>query len=306
MYLVLLQMALLIACGTAWRYWAPSHISSASHRRALTDLVFYILLPAMVLDVIWHSPLDTSALKVSMIAALALLLGATVMWLSIKLFSLRSQQIGALILAGTFPNATYMGLPVLTQTLGDWSKIVVMQYDYMACTPILLSLGVLLAKFYGGSKTSFNPLKELLKVPPLWAMIIGLSLQQSGIQQPQFAHSVLQILGGGVVPLMLIVLGMSIRWQSLKLNMLPILLPSTISSLIIIPLFVFFCTQLFGLSEPLNIAVVLLAAMPTMVFGVVICERYQLDSELYAAAVTFNTVLSMLSLPVWYSFLQGN
>jgi len=43
-----------------------------------------------------------------------------------------------------------------------------------------------------------------------------------------------------------------------------------------------------------------------MVFGVVICERYQLDSELYAAAVTFNTVLSMLTLPVWYSFLQAN
>jgi hypothetical protein len=86
--------------------------------------------------------------------------------------------------------------------------------------------------------------------------------------------------------------------------MLPVLLPSSISSLVIIPLFVYFCTQLSGLSEPLNIAVVLLAAMPTMVFGVVICERYQLDSELYAAAVTFNTVLSMLSLPIWYSFLQ--
>jgi hypothetical protein len=297
-------MALLIACGAVWRYMAPSHISSTSHRRALTDLVFYILLPAMVLDVIWHSPLDTTALKVSLIAGLALFVGATVMWLSTKLFNLRSQQIGALILAGTFPNATYMGLPVLTQTLGDWSKIVVMQYDYMACTPILLSLGVLLAKFYGGSKTTFNPLKELLKVPPLWAMVIGLSLQQCGIQQPQFAHSVLQILGGGVVPLMLIVLGMSIRWQSLKLKMLPVLLPSSISSLVIIPLFVYFCTQLSGLSEPLNIAVVLLAAMPTMVFGVVICERYQLDSELYAAAVTFNTVLSMLSLPIWYSFLQ--
>lgn len=296
-------MALLIACGTAWRVFAPNHIPASSHRRALTDIVFYILLPAMVLDVIWHSPINTTALTVSLIASMALFVGACIMWLSTKLFRLRSQQIGALILAGTFPNATYMGLPVLTQTLGDWSKIVVMQYDYMACTPILLSLGVLLAKFYGGSKTAFNPLKELLKVPPLWAMVIGLSLQQFGIQQPQFAHSVLQILGGGVVPLMLIVLGMSIRWQSLKLKMLPILLPSSISSLVIIPLFVFFCTKLFGLTEPLNIAVVLLAAMPTMVFGVVICERYQLDSELYAAAVTLNTVLSMLSLPIWYSFL---
>lgn len=303
MHSVLLQMALLIACGALWRQFAPNHIPAASHRRALTDIVFYLLLPAMVLDVIWHSPLDSSTLKISLIAALALFVGALVMWLSTKLFSLRSQQIGALILAGTFPNATYMGLPVLTQTLGEWSTIVIFQYDLLACTPILLSLGVLLAKFYGGSKTAFNPFKELLKVPPLWALFIAITFKSFDIEQPEFAHSVLSILGGGVVPLMLIVLGMSIRWQSLKLRFLPILLPSSISSLVIVPGFVFFATQWFGITEPLNAAIVMVAAMPTMVFGVVICERYQLDSELYAAAVTLTTLLSMVSLPIWYTFL---
>jgi predicted permease len=41
------------------------------------------------------------------------------------------------------------------------------------------------------------------------------------------------------------------------------------------------------------------------VFGIVICERYQLDSELYAAAVTLTTICSLITLPLWFQFLSG-
>ena len=55
MLLVLVQMGLLIACGFAWKQWAPRHIPALAHRRALTDLVFFILLPALVLSrVLWE------------------------------------------------------------------------------------------------------------------------------------------------------------------------------------------------------------------------------------------------------------
>jgi hypothetical protein len=50
--------------------------------------------------------------------------------------------------------------------------------------------------------------------------------------------------------------------------------------------------------------VTLLAAMPTMVFGIVICERYGLDTELYAAAVTLTTITSLVTLPIWFNWLS--
>ena len=65
MLTALIQMSLVIACGSLWKVYAPSHLSSLAHRRALTDLVFYILLPAMVLDVIWRAPLNQSSLFIS-------------------------------------------------------------------------------------------------------------------------------------------------------------------------------------------------------------------------------------------------
>jgi predicted permease len=50
-------------------------------------------------------------------------------------------------------------------------------------------------------------------------------------------------------------------------------------------------------------AAVLDLAMPSMVLGIVICDRYRLDSSLYAMAVTITTVISLISLPFWYGVM---
>jgi malate permease and related proteins len=304
MLFVLAQMSLLIACGSVWQYIAPKHIPTSSHRRALTDLVFYILLPAMVLDVIWNAELDSSSLQISFLAVCGLLTGVSLMWFVTKILNTTKKQTGALLLAATFPNVTYLGLPVLNQVLGPWSNATVLQYDLFACTPILLSLGILMARYYGSHSVEVHPIKELLKVPPLWAVTFAITFNFLGIPQPELLHSGLSILAGGVVPLMLIALGMSIRWNSLKITLLPRVLPVAIISLLIVPSSVYLVSGFINLAAPLAEAAVLIAAMPTMVFGIIICERYQLDSELYAAAVTFSTICSLATLPLWFSFLS--
>ncbi|MFW5450889.1 MAG: AEC family transporter [Methylophagaceae bacterium] len=305
MLTALIQMSLLIACGTIWKYHAPVHISSLAHRRALTDLVFYVLLPALVLDVIWRAPLDRTSLQISFLAICGLLAGLGAMWVVLRLLNTNNKQAGALLLAASFPNATYLGLPVLDQVIGPHTRVIVLQYDLFACTPILLSFGMLLAQYYGGSKSECHPLYELVKVAPLWAVVIGVSLNLAGVSQPEILHSGLSLLAGGVVPLMLIVLGMSIRWQSIQLRFMMLLLPTVIISLILVPLSVLGMSYVIGIASDLRISTVLIAAMPTMIFGIVICERYQLDSELYAAVVTFTTIASLLTLPLWFQWLSG-
>jgi len=43
--------------------------------------------------------------------------------------------------------------------------------------------------------------------------------------------------------------------------------------------------------------------MPSMIVGIVLCDRYRLDSGLYASAVTVTTALSLISLPFWRQML---
>lgn len=304
MFTVLTQMAILIACGALWQALAPRHIPATAHRRALTDLVFYILLPALVLNVIWNASLDFSSYKISLLALSGLATGAGSMWLMLHLFKTTSPQKGALMLAATFPNVTYLGLPVLDKVLGSWSNAIVVQYDLFACTPVLMTLGMLMSHHYGEAEHNLNPLRQLMKVPPLWAVCFALAFNLGDVPQPEIVHSALSILSGGVVPLMLIALGMSIRWDSLHVRYLPILAPLLIVTLIVVPAEVYWLTHHLTLPQHIKQVAVLSAAMPTMVFGIVICDRYQLDSALYAAAVTLTTLSCVITLPIWFHLLS--
>jgi predicted permease len=44
--------------------------------------------------------------------------------------------------------------------------------------------------------------------------------------------------------------------------------------------------------------------MPSMVIGIVLCDRYGLDTGLYAAAVTLTTLVSLITLPMWSGILS--
>ena len=303
---VMLQMSVLIAIGIAWQRFAPAHIPALAHRRALTDLVFYILLPALVLNVMWQAPLNITSIKISMTALSGIFTSLFLMWAIISLLSMSGLNIskpqkGALLIAGTFPNSTYLGIPVTAQVLGDWTQATVLKYDLFACTPMVLTVGVLIAHYFGDNKSDIHPFRELLKVPPLWALALAGLLNVANMPQPIPVHNALSILGGGVVPLMLIALGMSIRWDTIKLKYLPLLLPVSLVSLLIAPLVVCYVASALHVPTDTLTVSVILAAMPTMIFGIVLCERYQLDSGLYAAAVFLTTALSIGTLTVWFN-----
>jgi predicted permease len=303
MLMVMLQMALLIAVGVLWQRLAPTHIAAIAHRRALTDLVFYILLPALVLNVIWQAPFDASSIKISLTALATLVVSMLLMWISLKCMKLTRPQQGALLLAATFPNATYLGLPVTGQVLGDWTQVVVLKFDLLACTPVLLTIGILIAHRFGDTEGKIHPMQELMRVPPLWALAVASVLNVTNTPQPELLVHALQTLSGGVIPLMLIALGMSIRWDTLQVRFIPMLLPVCLIALVIAPLVALGVGDALGLESSTLTAVVLLAAMPTMIFGIVVCERYQLDGALYAAAVFLTTLLSIATLTVWFNVL---
>jgi predicted permease len=304
MLFVLGQMAVLILCGIGWRLLRPLGIDADDLRQALTSLVFVLLLPALVLLVLWQAPLGTDSLWIAGVAAAMVLLGAG---LSKLLYSLLNQPrviVGTLVLAAGWPNVTYLGLPVLEETLGPWARGVAIQYDLFACTPLLLTLGILLAKSHGDAEVRENPLIALLKVPPLWAALFGVALNLAGVPLHPWFAGVLEKLAFTVPPLMLVALGMGLRWDTLHWGQLLLLAPVALIQLLLLPLAALLLVGWAGLAPELQAAVTLEAAMPTMVLGVVLCDRYKLDAGLYAAAVFITTMLSLVSLPFWFGWLS--
>lgn len=306
---VLLQMAALVACGVVWRVARPQGLDADLTRRALTGLVYYLLLPALVLRVLWQAPLGLDTARIAISAAGGVLAAMLVAWLACRSCRMSPAVTGASILAAAFPNATYLGLPVLEASLGPWARSLAIQYDLFACTPLLLTLGTLIAQVHGeraGHRPAWSELlRGLLRIPPLWAALAAIACNLSGIAPGAWLQSLLDLLAAGVVPLMLISLGLSLRWDTWRSGNIRSLAPVLTIQLLLMPLLVWGLAHAVGLRGDTLTGVVLEAAMPSMVLGIVISDRYGLDTALYATTVTASTVLSLLTLPLWFHWLSG-
>ncbi len=304
MYEVIGQAAILILCGVLWRLFTPQGLGADTLRHSLTTLVYVLLLPALVLLVLWRAELTLDAVRVAVLAALGVGGGMALAWLWFRLQRPTSAAMGALLLAAAFPNATYLGLPVLEASLGPWARAIAIQYDLFACTPLLLSVGIMLAQHYGGSGDGVHPLRNLMRVPPLWAAIAGVVLNLLQVPLPAVPARVMEMLAAGVVPLMLFSLGLGLRWGGGWAQRLSLVMPVVVIQLLLTPLLVWGASELLDLTGAIRTAVVLEAAMPSMVLGIVLCDRYRLDSALYAMSVTVSTAFSIFSLPFWFSLLS--
>jgi hypothetical protein len=210
-----------------------------------------------------------------------------------------------MVLAAAFPNVTYLGLPVLEQTFGGWARSVVIQMDLFAVTPILFTAGVVIARHYGEETTEKpRPVWLFFNAPPFWAAAIAVTLNLNGIVAPEWLAGALQKLSAAVVPLMLFSLGLALSWKAVTIRNLPYVIPVIVIKMALMPLFAIVLLGYLQLDGDYGAVAVLDLAMPSMVLGIVFCDRFRLDSSLYAMAVTVTTAISLVTLPFWHGVLM--
>lgn len=299
----LIQMSLLMACGVVWRIVKPGNLGAEYTRQVLTSFVYYLLLPAMVLEVLWASELGTRSLQFMLLGLCTILLGMLFTFMLGHVFKLENKRLGAIILAAV-PNVTYLGLPVLEQTFGHWARSVAIQIDLFSAAPLVFTLGIMVARHYGESDNNSAKFSlSFLNAPPFWAAALAIAFNLTGLTPPLWLTGVLQKLSSAVVPLMLFSLGLALNWRAVSRQNIPYVLPIVLIKLLLMPLFATLLISFLPMEDSYKAAAVLDLAMPSMVLGVVFCDRYQLDSALYAMTVTVTTALSLLTLPLWHHFL---
>ncbi len=301
----LIQMTLIMACGVVWRIVKPTGLGAEQTRLALTTVVYYLFLPAMILEVLWKANIGWQSLQYSLLGISCIVFGIACSWLLGTLFKFEHKRLGAMILAAAFPNVTYLGLPVLEQVFGTWARSVVIQIDLFAASPLVLTVGIMIARHYGeDNEEQSKSTLSFLNAPPFWAAAVAIVLNLNGLVAPPWLEGVLQKLSVAVVPLMLFSLGLALNWSSLQWRNAPYILPVVLIKMLMMPLFAIWLTGHLTLASNFQAAAVLDIAMPSMVLGVVFCDRYRLDSSLYAMMVTVTTMLSLVMLPFWYSILS--
>ena len=310
---VFLALALITFIGSSLRYLFPQ-IDVDQLRKSINLLVLYIFLPALIFRVVYTSSVGEEFWQIPLAIATGivacLILGLMInYWLPIN-----TAESGAILLAGAFGNVTYVGLPVLVglfPDVPDIAKIAILAE--ITTASLNLVVGSSLAYRFSALKvpkqfSSSNQLSSWLKIikpvvqlPALWAVAIALLIKTIGLIVPDFILQVSTILGNTVSGLMMLSLGMSLRYQ--RFQHLPTLLIAAIVKLVVSPLVVFGIATVLQLQSPYLEAVVLESAMPTQLLTIAIADRFQLNTRILAQSICFNTILAFFTLPLVQQFL---
>ena len=269
-------------------------------RKSINKLVLHVLLPALIFKVITSSELGGVLYEVPLCIGAGIIGCVSVGWVIFRFFSIARPAQGALILACAFGNVTYLGLPVLQGVFPDYaldiSKVAIL--SEVTVSPLNLVVGSLLAMRYGADRGVGvrQSLKQVCQLPPLWALAVALGCKFLQVPVPSFIQHAAGVLGATVSGLMILSLGMAIKFQRVE-HPVPLLAAGSIK-LLLSPLVVFFAARALGMKPPYFEAVTLEGAMPTQLLTLVIADRFNLDSKLLAQVILINTVIAFVTLPL--------
>lgn len=279
-----------------------------SVRDRINYFVFYYIIPFVCFKTTYTMPFSLSHLKISLVANFTILSCVLLSWFIYRVIAskkeIKSEVIGSLIMCSAFGNVLYIGLPVLTKLYGAEGMSYAFTYDFLASTPLTWTVAVAVCMKYGRAK-SFK-LKDsfftILKIPPIWGLIIGFLFQKLSINLPKELTGFLNLISTFVTVLMLLIVGLSVKVvtpEKLKVS-----LPAIAIKVIISPLFALLYGIIVGVSGiPLNVCIIE-AGMPSMLLSMIFATAFGVDMRTSVEMIFLTTIFSLilLTISLWFFY----
>lgn len=270
--------------------------------RTLSQVIFYIFSPCLVFTLIRTSQLGNGDIlrMISFAASLMLLVGGITLLIG-KLMRLERKLLAATLISTMFMNAGNFGLSVVLFAFGE-NSLAYSGLFFVTSSVMINTVGVMTASL--GSANLRQALSNLVKLPALYALILGFIFLETGWLLPAPIERTTQILGSAAIPGMLVLLGMQlqiVRWKGFGA---PLTLVN-VMRLIVSPLIAIALSRVFNLSGHALQAGVLESAMPSAVLNIVVATEFDARPEFVTAAVTTTTLFSALTLTLWLAYLGG-
>jgi predicted permease len=268
--------------------------------RPLGRVIFYILSPVLVFNLLTSSKLAVESIVFMMAySASVMLIIAGIAFVICKLLRLERTLLVVVVLTSLFANNGNYGLPLISFAFGQEALAYASIYFVTNCL-ILYTVGVLIASL--GHLRVKEALLGLLKVPAIYAIILAIIFIRTGWIFPAPIQKTVELTSGGAVPAMLILLGLELRKVEWTHNLRSLSIP-VVCRLLVGPVIGLAMAALFGLNSTARKAGITEAGMPSAVMTTILANEYKLDPSLVTAIVFIGTILSPLTLTPLIYFL---
>ena len=299
----------------------PQLLGRGLYRFGLPIQIFAIARKAQFGDRIWFPPLITILVLLLglILANLNLLYGKQLSHsistkksnnFLLSLFNARTKNVnfqipqhrsgkGSFLLASTLGSTGYLGLSIVPIFVGSVYSGWAVLYSITQILFGSFGMGVLLANYYGSSRQQTGwsvQLQELLKVPALWAFLVGYYCR--GLEFPTAVNWGLNLGVFFAIGSAFLLTGIQI--QGIKqANCFNWAIIPTFLKMLFIPGLTGLCLTLFGITGDARLSMVLMSGMPTANTNLILAEEYNLDRQITASTIALSTILLPITIFVW-------
>jgi predicted permease len=255
------------------------------------DLIVYIAGPCLIFSSISRSTINLTDFTMLAGAALAIIL--IMAFTAFLIFKLTHSDKTGLYLPLVFGNTSYLGYPVALFAFGMAGLSRAVVFDMMNSL-VIFSLGIYIVN-------RKNELLEAFKLPLLYAVIAGLTVNLLHIPVPDVLFTPLEMIGMITIPLALLVLGYKLT--TIKISAAKIAVFASLFRICGGFLVALVLIQLLSIDGLVKDILLLQAAMPSAVMSMILAAKYNRDASLVASVVLITTALSMISIPLILAIL---
>jgi predicted permease len=255
------------------------------------DLIVYVAGPCLIFASIARSDINLTDFTTIAGAALAIVLVMTSV--ALLIFKLTRSDKKGLYLPLVFGNTSYLGYPVALFAFGMAGLSRAVVFD-MINSLVIFSLGIYIVH-------QKNEIREAFKIPLLHAVVVGLAFNLLHIPVPDVIFTPIEMIGMITIPLALLVLGYKLT--EIKLTAVKVAVLASVFRILGGFLVALAIIELLSIDGMVRDIILLQAAMPSAVMGMILAAKYDRDASLVASVVLITTVLSLISIPLILAML---
>lgn len=286
---------LLIALGALADRFFPK-----LHMETLTRLAVYFLIPALVFAALASTDLTLGGASRLAVAYLVYLvvLGAVAV---IGARGLPVVEQRGIVVTTLFGNTGNMGLPI---TLFAYGAAGLDRAVVLLVVSLVLMFAVGPSMLSGKTSSVRGRVVEALRLPPIWATVLGVAINAAGWQMPVSLDRGVGLLADAAIPIMLLSLGVQMR-RSWTWSVSGPALRATGLRLLVGPAVAFVAASVLALADLDRNVLILSAAMPAAVTMFVVAVEVQGDYAGVARTVVATTVGSIFAITGVLYFFPG-
>ncbi|MGB6328164.1 MAG: AEC family transporter [Halarcobacter sp.] len=266
-------------------------------------LTYYVLMPSLLVYKLSTASLDGLDAIDFVLTGILGILAVLVVNLILNSKSKTSGASFSSVVQGAVRFNTYVYLALITAIFGDEGIALAALLITFAIPLINVICITIFAVFVNDKKATFlGMLKSIITNPLIIACILGGGINYLDFTLPIITLNLLKILSASALPMGLLSIGFSLDLSSVKEAKAELII-SSVLKLLVMPLFMYLIGTYFSLSTILLSIVIIFAAMPTAPSSFILSRQLGGDTRLMASIITFQTLLSVLSLSLLLGLL---